>query len=678
MSLELGDLDGDDDLDAFVVVIEGAARVLLNDGGAQGGSEGTLQDSGQRLAIQAAFCVALGDLDNDGDLDAYVGQEHANTVWLNDGHGVFSDSGQSLGGEITAAAAIDDLDGDGDLDVLAGGWDEPAKVWINDGTGTLSDSGHDLTPAPVHIHGLALGDLDADGDLDAFLAIASGHPNQVWLNDGNGVFADSGQKLHSSNGHGVALGDLDRDGDLDAFMANGSTAGSSNTVWLNDGAGNFTSGALRLGSACSRGVALGDLDGDGDLDALVANTDFMNQTAGKSNELWFNETIADSPASSLKSGTKPLASENDNSEDQQTGSLPPAWGLIGTLIDGTGAGPIPDGVLVIRGENIVASGSRAQVTIPADAEIIELGQATILPGFINTHVHNTMSRSQLESWAQAGVTTLRDLGAPHNILDSFVDIRNRLKDELRYARVLIAGPLVTVPGGYPIAGLGFSSLTVTSPEDARQKIDQLLDDGVDVIKITLESAAGPILSMEEASAIVETAHLRGVPVSAHVTNPGDLQRAVDAGVDDIAHMVTGRVPDELLLRMVAEDISWVPTLDVIDGARVENLTRFVDAGGRVALGNDAGYLAGLEIGMPIRELEAMQAAGMTPMQVILAATRDAAQVCHVADSLGTLEAGKAADILVVDGNPLDDLRVLTEVLLVVHQGVIVRQEIPAD
>lgn len=226
--------------------------------------------------------------------------------------------------------------------------------------------------------------------------------------------------------------------------------------------------------------------------------------------------------------------------------------------------------------------------------------------------------------------------------------------------------------------LGFSSLAVTSPEDARQRVNELLDKGVDVIKITLESAAGPILSSEEASAIVETAHLRGVPVSAHVTNPGDLQRAVDAGVDDIAHMVTGRVPDELLLRMVAEDVSWVPTLDVIDGERVENLTRFVDAGGRVALGNDAGYIAGLEIGMPIRELDAMQAAGMSAMQVILAATRNAAYVCRVEDSLGTLEADKIADILVVNGDPLEDLHALTEVLLVVHRGLVVRQEIPAN
>ncbi len=290
MSLDLGDLDGDGDLDAFVVVMEGTGRVLLNEGGIQGGIPGTLQDSGQRLSIRRAFCVALGDLDGDGDLDAYVGQERSNTVWLNDGQGTYTNSGQALGRAITADVALADLEGDGDLDAFAGGWDEPGKVWLNDGTGVLSDSGHDHTPAAVHIHGLALGDLDGDGDLDAFLAVASGHPNQVWLNNGAGVYSDSGQRLRSALGHDVALGDLDGDGDLDAFMANGTGAGVGNTIWLNDGSGVFADSGLRLGSNYSIGVALGDLENDGDLDAVVANTSFLDDPVETPNEVWFNGT----------------------------------------------------------------------------------------------------------------------------------------------------------------------------------------------------------------------------------------------------------------------------------------------------------------------------------------------------------------------------------------------------
>jgi WD40 repeat protein len=284
MGVDLGDLDGDGDLDAFVVVAEGPGRVLFNQGGAQGGTAGSFVDSGQELSADSGFGfdLELGDVDGDGDLDAYGAYERANWVWLNDGQGGFSDSGQRLGEAITGDVALADLDGDGDLDALAGGWDEPAKVWLNDGQGGFTDSGHDLTPTSVHIHNLELGDLDGDGDLDVFMAIASGHPNQVWFNDGTGLFTDSGQQLHSTLGHGVALGDLDGDGDLDALMANGALSGSASTVWLNDGQGNFVDSGLRLGNAKSYGVALGDLDGDGDLDAFVANN-------SQHNVVWLNE-----------------------------------------------------------------------------------------------------------------------------------------------------------------------------------------------------------------------------------------------------------------------------------------------------------------------------------------------------------------------------------------------------
>jgi imidazolonepropionase-like amidohydrolase len=233
-----------------------------------------------------------------------------------------------------------------------------------------------------------------------------------------------------------------------------------------------------------------------------------------------------------------------------------------------------------------------------------------------------------------------------------------------------------VPDGYPIAGNNFQSLTVTSPEDARQKINQLIDDGADVIKITLTSGGAPSLSAEEAAAIVETAHQRGVPVSAHATRSRDVERALDAGVDDIAHIASDQVPNAVLLQMVEADVSWVPTLEAVDGQGRDNLRRFVEAGGRVALGNDAGYLQGLEIGMPMREIKWMQKAGMTPMQIIVASTRNAAYVCNRKASLGTIEAGKFADVLVVDGDPLRDLEALTNVRLVIHRGVIINRRAP--
>jgi imidazolonepropionase-like amidohydrolase len=243
--------------------------------------------------------------------------------------------------------------------------------------------------------------------------------------------------------------------------------------------------------------------------------------------------------------------------------------------------------------------------------------------------------------------------------------------------------LVTVPGGYPIRPWGMSALTVTSPEDAALKTNRLLDDGADVIKIALETGAIfetrlPVLSEAEAAAIVEVAHARGTRVSAHLTTSGDLERALDAGVDDLAHMVVDPISDELIARTVQEKVVWVPTLELwkrvgdFDRGAVANLERFVAAGGRVALGTDyAGYDATFDLGMPFTELEMMQAAGMTPMQIVVAATRNAAYACNLEHELGTLEAGKIADVLVVDGDPLADLGALANVRMVVHNGVVI-------
>jgi imidazolonepropionase-like amidohydrolase len=346
--------------------------------------------------------------------------------------------------------------------------------------------------------------------------------------------------------------------------------------------------------------------------------------------------------------------------------------LLGTLIDGTGADPLPDAVLVIEGSRIVAVGPRAAVSIPPDAQIIDLPQATILPGFVNTHVHNAYNARNLQIWAQAGVTTVRDLG--ERLGRPYFATRDRLRADPHNARLIAAGPLVTVPGGYPIAGNNFPSLTVTSPQDAREKIEQLVDEGADVIKITLTSGGAPSLSPEEAAAIVETAHARGIPVTAHATTAQDLLRALDAGVDDVAHMAVDRVSNDVIRRMVDAGVAWVPTLEALENRGGNNLRRFVKAGGRVALGNDGGYLPGLEVGMPMREIEAMHEAGMTPMQIIVAASRDAAYVCRRADLLGTLELGKNADILVVNGDPLRNLDALQDVQLVIHDGVIIRDE----
>jgi PKD repeat protein len=268
-AVALGDLDGDGDLDALVGNYTDD-QIWLNDGAAG-------------LTITQTFGtgaqdVALGDLDCDGDLDAFVADYGPNQVWLNEGSGVFT-SGQSLGNTSSLGVALGYLDGDEHLDVFIANGDQQAdEVWLNDGTGvfTLTQSLEDASSEDV-----ALGDLDGDGRTDA-LVVNTG-ANQVWLNDGSGVFT-SGQSF-GSGGVALALGDLDGDGDLDALVRE--TAASR--VWLNDGTGAFSlKQSLEGSDTFSWSLDLGDLDGDGDLDVFLANEGDDVWTFAH-NEIWLND-----------------------------------------------------------------------------------------------------------------------------------------------------------------------------------------------------------------------------------------------------------------------------------------------------------------------------------------------------------------------------------------------------
>ena len=364
---------------------------------------------------------------------------------------------------------------------------------------------------------------------------------------------------------------------------------------------------------------------------------------------------------------------------------PPTLALTnGTLIDGTGARSIPDAVLVLCGAKIGAVGRRADVSIPPGTPTLDLGGATILPGFINAHVHNAYSGENLAAWAWEGVTTVRDEGilSYAHALHELIAMRDSRWSEPRYARLVSAGWMMSPPGGY-------GWLYVTSPEDGRLETERELEEGADQIKVTMEDGYGPatnlpVMSFEELSAIVETAHAAGVKVSAHVTETGFMQTVVDAGVDDIAHMVCEPIPDALIQQVIADDIYIVTTLtvleayDVLEGAQW-NLNRFVAAGGKVAMANDytdvpQNGFDHFELGMPMHEITRMHEAGMSPGEIIIASTKHAAEVCDLGDELGTLEPGKAADVLVVNGDPLTDLNALTDVHMVIHDGAVIRYE----
>jgi imidazolonepropionase-like amidohydrolase len=155
-------------------------------------------------------------------------------------------------------------------------------------------------------------------------------------------------------------------------------------------------------------------------------------------------------------------------------------------------------------------------------------------------------------------------------------------------------------------------------------------------------------------------------------------------VDEIAHMVVDELSEQLISRMIETGTRWVPTLEIWQGVSriyplsygsmaIKNLALFVEAGGEVVLGTDYAGARNVDfdLGMPIHEIEWMQEAGMSPMQIIIAATKNGARSCDRENELGTLEAGKLADVLIVNGDPLADIHALTNEHLILREGKLI-------
>ena len=171
--------------------------------------------------IHYSLVVQLGDLDGDGNLDAFVTNNvgQSDEVWLDNGNGVFINNRQSLGDSSSQGVSFRDVDRDGDLDAFVTHFLGQADVvWLNDGDGTVTDSGQTLSTSFTQV--VELFDFDDDGDLDAFIAVYNEEPNEIWLNDGLGFFTDSGQRLGDSSSVSLAIGDFDQDSDLDPFVVN--------------------------------------------------------------------------------------------------------------------------------------------------------------------------------------------------------------------------------------------------------------------------------------------------------------------------------------------------------------------------------------------------------------------------------------------------------------------------
>jgi imidazolonepropionase-like amidohydrolase len=329
------------------------------------------------------------------------------------------------------------------------------------------------------------------------------------------------------------------------------------------------------------------------------------------------------------------------------------------LFDGTRV--IEPGAVLVRGERIVAVGEE----LDADAKrTIDLGDATILPGFIDLHVHDNDPLM-----VRGGVMTVRNLGAPIETLSA--------PNEDAELCVLGAGPLVTAPGGYPIPVWGPSiALEVRGENAARAAVRDLARRGAAVIKIALEPGPGtwPMLDVDEVRAIVDEAHEYDLSVTAHISDQRGVELALAGGVDELAHMPCFDVPSEALREVVEREIEVVATLHVIDISRicpdpVPQATRFVALGGRLLYGSDLGN-PGIPYGIDVDELRLLGRAGLTPEEVLAAATSRAGEQIEL-DPLGTLAERAPADVIAVPG----DARLLEDdlatPLLVIRGGRIV-------
>lgn len=374
---------------------------------------------------------------------------------------------------------------------------------------------------------------------------------------------------------------------------------------------------------------------------------------------------------------------------------PPQYDLVltgGTLIDATGGPPLPHAAVAVKDGLIAWVGPAAELSFSPETPVYDLTGGSILPGLINAHVHiSGLGEDDMRGWTRAGVTTVRDLAGP---LDERLPLRNSLlaRGDATLPRLLASGPVVTVAGGYPFAvsdaRLRVAAIAVQGPDDARRQVNLLADAGVDQVKISVSGrtdVSWPELSDAEIAAISEAAHARGLRVTAHVDRAAALRRAVLNGIDDAAHSPRDRVPDEVFALMVERGVTMAPTIAVYEalalsrGKAVEwrrltlpilydNLRRFVAAGGTLALGDDFGGVPGMAVGLPLAEINHWLAAGLTPSQIIEAATRGGAAATGLMATHGTVEVGKVADLLVVAGDPLADISALARPVMVLRSG----------
>lgn len=385
----------------------------------------------------------------------------------------------------------------------------------------------------------------------------------------------------------------------------------------------------------------------------------------------------------------------------------------GLLIDGNGGEPIRNGVVLVEDGKIVKIGPAARVAIPGQAEVFDAADKTVMPGMFDAHCHILMTTPSIEKrlfvpnsleilqcaeilkrTLYAGITTLRDACGPND-----VGFRQAVEmGIIEGPRLVLAGAIAQtgghLDGYYPRdIELPFSEGFTVSPEFAdgvpavQAAARRLLRKGFDFIKVC---TSGGITSpadlpeytewtLDELKAIVYEASARGKAVMAHAEGTQGIKNAILAGVWSVEH---GSMLDAESIKMLLDTGTYlVPTLvafdelmregdrfglseyakskiDIVGHRHFDSFRRAAAAGVKIAAGTD--NIENSMHGKNARELELMVRYGMTPMQAIVAATKTSAETCRVDNKVGTLETGKMADLLVVDGNPLENITILQD------------------
>jgi imidazolonepropionase-like amidohydrolase len=391
------------------------------------------------------------------------------------------------------------------------------------------------------------------------------------------------------------------------------------------------------------------------------------------------------------------------------------------LFDSVSGKLVDHGVVVVVGKKIQAVGADAQ--IPAGAQTIDLGDATLVPGFIDSHVHlsGVSSNNWYEDWyngimrfpaeqalygasyakatLEAGITTVRDLGSTDYIA---VSMRNAINaGVIPGPRMLVSNYAVGSTGGHadqdPVPAQKIAVATpmqgvCNGPEQCREAVRYQIKYGANVIKFMpsggVLSLSDPVdnvqLTQDEMNAIVGEAHAWGRKVAAHCHGDRAAKMAIAAGVDSIEH--GSFLQPDTLAEMKKKHVFLVPTLfagywtgqhldtfppSIAQKAKAASIAvqqmfkNAVKIGTPVAMGTDAGVEPH---GLNAKEFSLMVSYGMAPEQVLMAGTANGAELLGVADQTGTLTAGKSADIVAVPGNPLTNIAATEHPVLVMKEG----------